>query len=329
MALCYQVSEIYGLSGTKALAFELGLTYFSDVLNATAALAEGWLTTDDNLLLEEKVSKDRIVRQPTTVVKTFVHHNYFVVHTNLPFENWCTNDCGCVKKGYFGFDDPQGLAAESATTSFLKNGGLLISIVVLPLLCVACSFCTIRYRRLKKVAMYREAEKRKAAGEGKDPSKQSEDFDGPVRAHRPPPTPPGSSGGFGADQGQGRIGLGDAGRMVLAAHRLAPMPPSAQAAAAQAAQAESPAITWLGDRQQAAPRNMWGAAQNVLRAQSALAMLQQDASRDSLPPVAPPHAQSFPGMQMPVFSPGMQMTPEAAAMARYAASPPGARITEE
>ena len=46
-------------------------------------------------------------------------------------------------------------------------------------------------------------------------------------------------------------------------------------------------------------------------------------------PVAPPHAQSFPGMQMPVFSPGMQMTPEAAAMARYAASPPGARITEE
>ena len=92
---CYPVSEIYGLDRTKAIAFDLSHTFKSETLNATVSLAEGWLEMRDNLLLEEKISKSNTLRQPTQVIKTFVHRDYYVVHTNLQFETWCTSDWLC------------------------------------------------------------------------------------------------------------------------------------------------------------------------------------------------------------------------------------------
>jgi len=324
MTTCYPVAEIYGLQSTKALAFDLGLTFESETLNATVSVAEGWLTIDDNLLLEEKISEQHTLRQPTQVVKAFVHRDYYVVHTRIPYETWCTQDCGCVKKGYFGFDDPQGVVVDSTTTSFLKNGGLLVVIILLPLLCIAATFCAVRYRRLKKQTMYREQDKLK--GEAADPSKQpGDDFGGPVRAHRPPPTPPSAAGGFGAAEGAGGLSLGNAGRMVLAAHRMAPIPPSAMGgmgamggygAQSMPTSPDAAGICWTGDspgQAAGAPRNPWAAsAQSVLRAQSALALMQRDPAGGGGSPLLPllgPASQSLPccgmgGAAGPYPSPG-------------------------
>ena len=241
---CYPVAEIYGLEKTKAIAFDLSHTFESDD-NATVSLAEGWLEMRDNLLLEEKMSEGNTLRQPTQVIKAFVHKDSYVVHTNLQFERWCTSDCGCVKKGYFGFDDPQGYAAVSTATTFLRNGGLLIVIIVLPLICIALIFCTVRYRRLRKVAQYQE-------------KKAPSSFGGPVLAHRPPPTPPGAAGGFGAAEGQGgRLSLGNAGSMVLAGHRMAPTPPGGFGAAAQCMQPYAAALAGPAYRPEAAAATNW------------------------------------------------------------------------
>lgn len=309
---CYPVAEIYGLDKTKAIAFDLSHTFKSVALNATVNLAEGWLEMKDNLLLEEKISKSNTLRQPTQVIKTFVHRDYYVVHTNLQFETWCTSDCGCVKKGYFGFDDPQGYAAVSTAQSFLRNGGLLVVIIILPLLCIALIFCTIRYRRLTKVAQYQE-------------KKAPSNFGGPVLAHRPPPTPPGSAGGFGAAEGQGGLSLGNAGRMVLAAHRMAPTPPGGFGGAAQCMQPYAAALAGSAYRPEAAaatnwlriaqgqqcqqdvmaaqatqamqPRNQWAQSpQDVMRAQRALAaMMQGGSSCTPLPPIGGAPSAAYPG----------------------------------
>ena len=310
---CYPVSEIYGLDRTKAVAIDLSHTFESEALNATVSLAEGWLEMRDNLLLEEKISsQENPIRQPAQVIKTFVHRDYYVVHTNLQFETWCTSDCGCVKKGYFGFDDPQGYAAVSATASFLRGGGLLAVIVILPLVCIALIFCTIRFRKLRKAAKYEE--KRAPSSPG-----------GPVLAHRPPPTPPGSAGGFGAAEGQGRLSLGNAGKMVVAAHRMAPTPPGGFGAAAQCMQPYARALAGPAYRPEAAaasnwlrlaqgqqlqqtaqatqamqPRSPWaGSPQDVMRAQRALAAMMPGGALGSpdtpLPPIGATSSPAYPG----------------------------------
>lgn len=211
---CLAISEIYGLSATKALAFPIGLDFDSVELNATVSIAQGWIAEGDDFLLRENMPAGNTVLYPSKVIKAFVYRDYYVVHTDIPYEYHCTSGCGCGEKGYFGFDEPQGISAESAGESFMKGGGLLIVIVVLPLLFVAVCFCLMRAQRLKKMRKY-EQKKQRAAENALV-----------ARAHRPPPQPPGS----GRDT---RLSWQAAGAAaMLAAHRSPPQPPASSGPAA-------------------------------------------------------------------------------------------------
>ena len=86
---CVAVSEIYGLSETKALAIVLS----PDNGNITST----WIATEDDVLLREKQADSSHKLQQTRALRTFVWHDRLVVHTPLPFEIWCKSDCGCLQ----------------------------------------------------------------------------------------------------------------------------------------------------------------------------------------------------------------------------------------
>ena len=92
---CLAISEIYGLSATKALAFPIGLDFDSVELNATVSIAQGWIAEGDDFLLRENMPAGNTVLYPSKVIKAFVYRDYYVVHTDIPYEYHCTSGCGC------------------------------------------------------------------------------------------------------------------------------------------------------------------------------------------------------------------------------------------
>lgn len=156
---CVPIAEIYGLSDYKALAFAVDQT-LPDTSpgadsNATMRVTDKWVKLQDDVLLREKTDSGTYV-QPTQVQREFVWGNYYVVHTNLPFQKWCKagRDCGCVQAGFFGVTEPQGVSSSSSP--FLRGGGLIVIIVLAPLLCMLACLCVLRRHRLQRATVHFE-----------------------------------------------------------------------------------------------------------------------------------------------------------------------------